>query len=136
MGTDVEGRSAVEAVAKDRLDVPIGARPGKERACTSRLDPIVAILLCEPVDTETGAVAVLGVTPLVKDRSGQLRGVLTDGLGPAHDAAWCPLGVLLVRERHVRSDRRMTKPHPTACMSRHALANVEDLDRPGSGSQP
>src|SRR4029450_10102679 len=80
--------SAIEVVLQDRVDRAVGARADLERSAAGGLEPLGAIVLCEPQDADAGAEALLGVRALAQNDLDQRRGVAADRAGLSPDALW------------------------------------------------
>ena len=91
------------------------------------LEPLRAVALLQPQDTETGAKALLGMRLGLDDRLDQRDRRRPDLGGGA--AGPRPLGVAAVGARHVLCDRGMPVRQLRAGVARNAASPVQNLDR-------
>src|SRR5207247_10699561 len=77
-------RLTVETVLEDRVDVAVGARAGAKRSRARCLEPLATVAFLQAQNSQAGAVALLGVGAVGKDRLHQRRGLRPHGLSPAH----------------------------------------------------
>src|SRR5450631_160669 len=118
----------VEAVFQDRIDVAIGARSDGHAPCARSFEAGISVAFAEPKNAEAGAIALLGVRPIGKDRFGQCAGLWADLGGPVDDARRAPFHVLAMGSGHVLSDGGVTSPQVAAHVRGNALAVLEHLD--------
>ena len=84
-GLDVQGQT-VQAVFEDRLDVAIRPRPGGERPSAGGVESLGPVLLRQPQDAQTRAIALLGMGTTLEQGLDQRLGVAPDGRAPADQA--------------------------------------------------
>ena len=114
--------------------MPIGAGPDGEGPRTRGLQAGLAVAAPEPQESETGAIALLGMRAVGQDRGHQRAGLGADPARPIRQARRRPLQVVLVRLGHVRGVRRMAAGRVVTGMRGDPLPLVETLD--GRGGEP
>jgi hypothetical protein len=75
----------IEAVLEDGVDVSVGAGVGGAGAGTGRFQALDAVTLGEAQDAQAGAIALLRVGTIGKDRLDQGGGLGADGAGPVDE---------------------------------------------------
>ena len=118
-------RLPVKAMIEDRRDRAIGAGADVEPAVARRPYARGAILARQAQDAETGAIVLLRVRPAFQDEGGKLGGALADACRRAPDPLDHPLGMPLVRARHVLRHRGVPAAADAAQMGSNTLAFVE-----------
>ena len=85
-GLAVQGQT-VETVFENRFDVAIRPRASGERTGTRGVESLGPVLLRQPEDPETGAIALLRMGPALKQGLDERLGVAPDGLMILHISA-------------------------------------------------
>ena len=97
----------IELVVEDGFDGAIGPGADLDGALGGRLDARGAKRAGETHDAETGAIALLGMGPVLQDLLAQRRGRRADLAGVFPDALDRPAGVAPVAGRHVLGNGRV-----------------------------
>ena len=96
---------------------------------TRALEPRGRVLLGEPHEAEAGAVALLGMGPLLHDRREERGGGGADGRAPRDQPRRRPLQVRAVRRRHVGRLGRRLVADLAAHVTGDAQPVLKQLDR-------
>src|SRR6516165_8981513 len=126
------GRAAIEAALEDRLHAVPSGRADRHRTCGGGFQPLGAVLPREREQSQAGAITLLGVrlvSELIRD---DRLSAGTYGPSPVDQAVRAPLGVLLVRLRHVLCDRGVLADLVTAGVHGDAARVEEALHRRGA----
>jgi hypothetical protein len=132
-----QGRSGegelVKAVFEDRGDAAAGGGVKRKGALTGGFEPPGAIAFDEVEETQTTAVALLGMGPVLQEMLNQGTGVRTDGQRPVEETPGRPFHVLAMRFGHVIRERGEAAFAGAAPVTGHPFPFVQYLH--GSGSQ-
>ena len=95
VGATPRGARLIEAVLEDGVDVAVGAGRDTARPGAGRFQPARAVAFGQAQDTQTRAIALLGMRPVGEDGLDERGGLGADRLGPADDARGRPFQMAL-----------------------------------------
>ena len=121
-------REPVLLMTKDVFDGAIAVRPELLRALTGGLEPVRSMEPPQAHQTETRAIALLGMQPALEDAGDEPAGRRTGLFRPRDQPRGRPLGMRAMRVRHVRGvgDEAASASH--ARVHGDAAAIEEDFD--------
>ena len=127
---------AVKASGQDGSHRLVGACIVPERPFSRCLKPLWLVVLPQPDDAQTGAVALLGIGAGCHDFLYQPGGGSPCFACPLDDARQAPPGIFTVLWRHVFFERGMSAADIGTGMGGYPLSPVKDFHSGGSDGPP